>query len=118
LKKVLHPAGGGRSWVPCQVIFRSVIGAGGGHSLTYTKHRPTCPIRLGRVGMPAGSDRFMAWVFRSGITPPIRAGFLWPTELRASDNLWVRQAWGDFEARLPYIRSGGPSVPAPWTPTP
>lgn len=116
MKKISHPSGNGRSWLPCAVHLRQVVGAGGGHTFTYTKHRPDCPIRTGRVGMPAYADRFIAWVYTSGYTYPIRAGFTWPTELRASDSLWARQAWGDLESRMGYVRSGGsqaPPIPVP-----
>jgi hypothetical protein len=111
LKRVSHYAGNGRYWAPCAVHLRSVLGAGGGHSFTYTKHRPDCPIRLGRVGMPAEADRFISWVYHHGYTYPVRAGFAWPHELRASDSLWARQAYGDLESRMGYVRSGGTQAP-------
>ncbi len=104
LKPVNHPAGQGRSYVPCQLVRRSVTGAGGGHSYTYTKHRPDCPIRLGRVGQPAWADNFIAWVFQKGFTPVARAGITWPTELRADDKLWDQQASSELMTRLPYVR--------------
>ena len=113
LKRISHPSGNGRYWLPCAVHLRQVVGAGGGHTFTYTKHRPDCPIRLGRVGMPPYADHFIAWVYSSGYTYPIRAGFTWPTELRASDSLWARQAWGDLESRMGYVRSGGTQAPPP-----
>jgi hypothetical protein len=106
LKPVNHPAGQGRSYVPCQLVRRSVTGAGGGHSYTYTKHRPDCPIRLGRVAQPAWADSFIAWVFQKGFTPVARAGITWPYELRADDKLWDQQAAGELMTRLPYIREG------------
>jgi len=111
MKKISHPSGNGRYWLPCAVHLRQVVGAGGGHTFTYTKHRPDCPIRTGRVGMPAYADRFIAWVYTSGYTEPIRAGFTWPTELRAGDSLWARQAWGDLHSRMGYVRSGGTQIP-------
>ncbi len=119
MKRITHPSGNGRSWLPCAVHLRQVVGAGGGHTFTYTKHRPDCPIRLGRVGMPPYADDFIAWVYSSGYTYPIRAGFTWPNELRASDSLWARQAWGDLESRMGYVRSGGtqaPPIPVPTGP--
>lgn len=93
----------GRKPMPCQVRVRSQVGAGGGHTYQYTKHRADCPVRLGRVGPPGWSDAFMAWVFGSGITAPVRASFLHPTELRASDSLWYKQARGDARTRIPYL---------------
>ncbi|HEX7898053.1 MAG TPA: hypothetical protein VF950_09860 [Planctomycetota bacterium] len=117
LKKIQHPSSQGRSWLPCAVHLRQVVGAGGGHTFTYTKHRPDCPIRTGRVGMPPYADNFIAWVYSSGYTYPIRAGFTWPYELRASDSLWARQAWGDLESRMGYVRSGGTQVPPIPVPT-
>lgn len=119
LKKISHPSGNGRYWLPCAVHLRQVVGGGGGHTFTYTKHRPDCPIRTGRVGMPVHADRFIAWVYTSGYTYPIRAGFTWPTELRGSDSLWARQAWTDLESRMGYVRSGGsqaPPIPVPTGP--
>jgi hypothetical protein len=111
MKSVSRPAGNGRYWRPCAVHLRQVVGVAGGHTFTYTKHRPDCPIRLGRVGMPAESDRFITWVYTSGYTYPIRAGFFWPTELRGSDSLWIQQAYGDLASRTGYIRSGGSQAP-------
>ena len=106
LKPVRHPAGNGRSLKPCKVHHRQVVGAGGGHSYYYTKHRGDCPIRLGRVAEPPWADNTIAWIFRKGFTPAARASFLWPTELRADDKLWARQAGEDLRTRLPYIRAG------------
>jgi hypothetical protein len=117
MKKISHASGDGRYWLPCAVHLRQVVGVGGGHTFTYTKHRPDCPIRTGRVGMPPYADLFIAWVFSSGYTYPIRAGFTWPTELRASDSLWTRQAWQDLESRMGYVRSGGTQAPPIQVPT-
>jgi hypothetical protein len=107
MKRVSHPiANSLYSKTPCQLIHRSVIGAGGGHSYLFTKHRDDCPIRLGRVSQPGWADNFVAWVFQKGFTPAQRGGFLWPTELRADDKLWDRQASEEMKTALPYIREG------------
>ncbi len=113
MKPVSHKAGNGFYFTPCQLILRSQVGAGGGHSYTYTKHREDCPIRLGRVSQPSWSDNYIAWVFQSGYTPAARGSFLYPTELKASDKLWRKQASEDLMTRLRYIREG-----AEWTSTP
>jgi hypothetical protein len=123
MKRVSRPAGGGRYWIPCQLIRRSVVGPGGGHTYVYTKHRPDCPVRLGRLSPPAWADNFVAWVFRKGFTPVMRAGFTWPFELRGDDKLWDAQASGELKTRLSYIReaaewentrSGWQKVTGPW----
>jgi hypothetical protein len=110
LKPVHHPIGNGRSLIPCQLVRRSVVGPGGGHTYVYTKHRSDCPIRLGRVSQPEWADNFVGWVFQKGFTPVMRAGFTWPNELRADDKLWDAQAKNELMTRLPYIREG-----AEWT---
>ena len=105
MKRVTHPAGNGKSWVPCQVMKRTTIGPGGGHSFTYTNHRPDCPIRMGRVGEPGWSDNFTAWVFRSGITAPTGTNFTLP----GNPWTWATQAAADMGSRAPNI--GAPSGP-------
>lgn len=112
MKRISHPIGNGRYYKPCQLMLRSVTGAGGGHSFYYTKHRPDCPIRLGRVGQPSWADHHIAWIFQKGFTQPIRGGITWPYELRASDSLWRRQMVQDVKSRLPRIRDGAEWV---WT---
>lgn len=102
MKKVTHPAGNGKSWVPCQVMKRTQIGPGGGHSFTYTNHRPDCPVRLGRVNEPAWADNYLAWVFRQGITPARPSNFTLPGDSWA----WAGQAAADMVSRLPNIREG------------
>lgn len=97
----------------CKLVLRQVVGAGGGHSYTYTKHRGECPIRLGRVKQPDWADGYIGWVFQKGFGPAIRGSFLWPFELRASDKLWVKQVREDLMTRLQYIREG-----AEWVETP
>jgi len=113
LKPVHHPIGNGRSLIPCQLIRRSVVGPGGGHTYVYTKHRSDCAIRLGRASQPTWADNYVAWVFQKGFTPVMRAGFTWPFELRADDKLWDAQASGELKTRLPFIREG-----AEWATTP
>jgi hypothetical protein len=98
---------------PCKMVLRQQVGAGGGHSYVYTKHRSECPVRLGRVAQPAWADNYIAWVFQVGFGPAMRGSFLWPYELRASDKLWVKQVREDLMTRLQYIREG-----AQWTRTP
>lgn len=110
LKPIEHPIGNGRFRAPCQLIQRSVIGAGGGHTYLFTKHRDECPIRLGRVAQPPWADNFVAWVFQKGITPAQRGGFLSPFELRADDKFWDQQATEEMKGVLQYIREG-----AEWT---
>ncbi len=95
-----------RKPVPCRLMKRSMVGTGGGHSFAYTKHGKTCPIRAGRVSRPKWADAFVSWVFEKGFTGVSRAGFLWPTELRASDKLWTKQSELDLLSRLPFIRTG------------
>ncbi|MBI3854200.1 MAG: hypothetical protein HY293_00765 [Planctomycetes bacterium] len=107
MKPVTHPAGNGKSWVPCQVMQRTTIGPGGGHSFTYTNHRPDCPVRLGRVGEPAWSDNYVAWVFRSGITAPAPTNFTLP----GNSWTWAASAASDMVSRLPKIREGAGSGP-------
>lgn len=102
LKKVSHPSGNGLSWVPCQVMKRTQIGPGGGHSFTYTNHRPDCPVRLGRVGEPPWSDAYIAWVFRVGMTPPTGTNFTIPS----NGWTWAAQAGADMASRLPNLREG------------
>ncbi len=80
LKRRHRPVGGGswKSWIPCQIRQRSVLGAGGGHTYLYTSHRPGCQ-------------------FQNGLISPIyRGSFLWPFELRASDSAWYSQVAGDL----------------------
>lgn len=107
LKKVQHPSGNGMSWVPCQVVQRTSIGPDGGHSFTYTRHRPDCPVRMGRVGEPGWSDNYMAWVFRSGMTSPS------PTNFTIPGNHWdfEHQSSNDMASRLPQVREGMTNVP-------
>jgi hypothetical protein len=102
MKKVTHPAGNGKSWVPCQVMTRTTIGPVGSYSFTYTNHRPDCPVRLGRVGEPSWSDNYMAWVFRQGITPPKQGN------LGIQGDPWTTAAMAaaDMASRLPNIREG------------
>ena len=124
MKPMRHPIGDTMySKTPCQLVHRSVIGAGGGHSYLFTKHRDDCSIRLGRVAQPAWADNFVAWVFQKGFTSAQRGGFLWPTELRADDKAWDRQAGKEMKTVLPYIRegaewsntqSGWVTVKSPW----
>lgn len=109
LKKITHPAGNGKSWVPCQVMKRTTIGPGGGHSFTYTNHRPDCPVRMGRVGEPSWSDNYMAWVFRSGITAPAPTNFTLP----GNGWTWAAQAAADMGSRAPVIREASQGV---WVP--
>jgi len=111
MKKVTHPAGNGKSWVPCQVMTRTTIGPAGSYSFTYTNHRPDCPVRLGRVGEPSWSDNYMAWVFRQGITAPQQGS------LGIQGNPWTvaAQAAADMASRLPNIREGaGVAGPYPY----
>lgn len=107
LKKVTHPSGNGMSWVPCQIVQRTTIGPDGGHSFTYTRHRPDCPVRQGRVGEPGWSDNYMSWVFRSGMTSPS------PTNYTIPGNYWdfQHQSSNDMASRLPQVREGWTSVP-------
>jgi len=107
LKKIQHPSGNGMSWVPCQVVQRTTIGPDGGHSFTYTRHRPDCPVRMGRVGEPGWSDNYMAWVFRTGMTSPT------PTNYTIPGNQWdfEHQSSADMASRLPQVREGATSVP-------
>lgn len=109
----LRRSRGGRTVDPCRLILRKVQGAGGGHSYVYTKHRGECPIRLGRVDQPSWADHYIGWIFQKGFQPAMRGGIFWPSELRASDKLWTRQATEDLMTRLPYIREG-----AEWVQTP
>lgn len=102
LKRVSHPSGNGMSWVPCQVLKRTQIGPGGGHSFSYTNHRPDCPVRLGRVGEPPWSDAYIAWVFRQGITPATGTNFTIPSDGWA----WAAQVAADMASRLPNVREG------------
>jgi hypothetical protein len=102
LKPMSHPVGNGKFWVPCRLSRRTTMGPGGITSFSYTDHRPDCPIRLGRVGEPPGADNFIAWVFRSGITPPMGGQFTLPS----SDWAWSVQAAADMASRLPSIREG------------
>ena len=102
MKKVQHPAGNGKSWVPCQLMNRTEIGPGGGHSFQYTNHRPDCPIRLGRVAEPPWADNFVAWVFRQGITAPTGTNFTLPGNAWA----WAAQAGADMGSRIPNLRAG------------
>ncbi|HLY72495.1 MAG TPA: hypothetical protein VKU80_00115 [Planctomycetota bacterium] len=110
LKAVPHPADNGKSWVPCQVMKRTTIGPGGVTTFSYTKHRPDCPIRMGRVSEPPGSDYFMAWVFREGITAPTGGTFALPS----NDWAWGAQAAADLASRLPLIRDGSPAEDPVW----
>ncbi|HVR84233.1 MAG TPA: hypothetical protein VMU54_07980 [Planctomycetota bacterium] len=110
LKPLPHPAGNGKSWVPCQIMKRTMIGPGGVTSFTYTNHRPDCPIRLGQVGEPPGSDSFTAWVFRRGTTPPTGGDVLLPSNGWA----WGMQAAADMASRLPSIRDGEPAAGPVW----
>src|SRR5688572_21668962 len=110
MKKVTHPAGNGKSWVPCQVMNRTTIGPGGTHSFTYTNHRPDCPIRMGRVSEPAWSDNYMAWVFRQGITAPKQGA--WGVQGDAWS--WAHQAAADMASTLPKIREGAGTAAWPY----
>jgi hypothetical protein len=102
LKPESHPSGDGKFWTPCRVSRRTTVGPGGVTSFSYTDHRPDCPIRLGRVGEPPGADNFIAWVFRSGITPPMGGQFTLPS----NDWAWGVQAAADMASRMPSIREG------------
>ena len=113
-----------RRLIPCQLLSRKQYGVGGGHAYAYTKHKKSCPIRAGRVAKPAWADAFINWVFEKGFTGISRGGFLWPTEIRASDTLWTKQSELDLLTRLPYIRTGAewvksdrekPGFPWEWT---
>jgi hypothetical protein len=106
LKPVTHPAGNGKSWVPCRVTRRTTIGPGGVTSFSYTDHRPDCPIRLGRVPEPPNADHFTAWVFRQGMTPPTGGNFTLPS----NDWAWGIQAAADMASRLPSVREGSGSL--------
>ncbi|HLY07889.1 MAG TPA: hypothetical protein VKW04_01165, partial [Planctomycetota bacterium] len=110
LKPVTHPAGNGKSWAPCQILKRTTLGPGGSTSFSYTAHRPDCPIRLGRVGEPAGSDQVLAWIFRQGITPPTGGAFTLPS----SDWAWSLQAAADMASRMPLIREGASASGPVW----
>jgi hypothetical protein len=72
LKPITHPTGDGRSYEPCQVMKRTVEGGISPPPVLYAKHRPDCPVYLGRVGQPAVADSFVAWVFQQGasVVPP------------------------------------------------
>jgi hypothetical protein len=114
LKLKPRPHQGGEARLDdCELMLRQILSAGGGHSYIYTKHRLTCPIRLGRVQQPAWADNFIGWLFQKGFGAAIRGCFLFPYELRASDKLWVRQVREDLMTRLHYIREG-----AEWVQTP
>lgn len=113
MRKMSHPTGDGRYWGPCQTLQRSTLGPAGGHTFIFTKHRPDCSIRLGRIGMPSWSDHYMAWVFQKGITPAVRAGFLWPFELRGSDSLWQKQVSQDMASTRRYIRESASVTSTP-----
>jgi hypothetical protein len=110
MKKVTHPAGNGKSWVPCQVMTRTTIGPVGSYSFTYTNHRPDCPVRLGRVGEPSWSDNYMAWVFRQGITAPKQGN------LGIQGDPWTTAAMAaaDMASRLPNIREGAGATAWPY----
>lgn len=95
-----HPSGDGKFWTPCRLSRRTTVGPGGVSSFSYTDHRPDCPIRLGRVGEPPGADHFIAWVFRSGRTPPTGGQFTLPSNEWA----WGVQAAADLASRMPSIR--------------
>lgn len=84
LKPRRHPVGGGswKSWIPCQIRQRSVLGPGGGHTYFYAAHRPGCPFL---------DDR---------LSPIFRGSFLWPYELRASDSAWGEQVRQDLRAQF------------------
>ena len=110
LKPVTHPVGNGKSWAPCALTRRTTIGPGGVTSFSYTNHRPDCPIRLGRVGEPPGSDHFIAWVFRQGMTPPTGGAFTLPS----SDWAWGIQAAADMASRLPSVREGASAADPVW----
>jgi hypothetical protein len=107
LKKITHPSGNGMSWVPCQIVQRTSIGPDGGHSFTYTRHRPDCPVRMGRVGEPSWSDNYMAWVFRTGMTSPS------PTNFTIPGNSWDFEhlSSNDMASRMPQVREGATNVP-------
>ncbi len=91
----------------CQYIRRSVIPTMGfgGWTYDYTKHRPQCPVRNGRVGMPSDADDYVKWVYTKGYTEVFRGGFLFPNELRGSDAAWAASAEADLRSRLPKIRA-------------
>lgn len=85
LPAMRRPVGGNswKSWIPCKVWLRSVVGAGGGHSYLYTKHRPGCG-------------------YRDGLASEVyREGFLYPTELRGSDRNWWGQVAQDLQHKFP-----------------
>lgn len=113
MKPLTHKIGRGCIAENCKMVLRQVVGAGGGHSYVYTKHRGECPVRLGRVKQPDWADGYIAWVFQKGFGPAMRGSFLWPFELRASDKLWIKQVREDLMTRLQYIREG-----AEWVQTP
>jgi hypothetical protein len=110
MKKVTHPAGNGKSWVPCQVMNRTTIGPGGISSFTYTNHRPDCPIRMGRVSEPAWSDNYTAWVFRQGITAPKQGNL----GVQGDAWTWGHQAAADMASTLPKIREGAGTAAWPY----
>ncbi len=113
LKPVQHPAGDGRSWIPCAIVLRSVTGSGGGHSFSYAKHRPDCPIRLGRVGSPGYNDYLVEWLIKDGMGEPVRAGITYPFELTASDKAWASQVQRDIEGRRKFVHAGEGDPPPP-----
>ncbi len=94
---------------PCQLMRRSRVGGGGGHTFWYTRHRFDCPIRTGKVAKPAKADEFTDWVFTRGFLPA-RGGSFLVFELKASDKLWFDGVKEDLTSLLPYIREG-----ARWT---
>jgi hypothetical protein len=91
----------------CQYIRRSCVPTmgHGGWTYDYTKHRPQCPIRNGRAGMPEDADNFVRWVYTKGYTEVARGGFTYPYELRGSDAAWAAGAEGDLRTRLPFINA-------------
>ncbi len=101
----------GKTIDPCQLLRRSRVGGGGGHTFWYTRHRFDCPIRTNRVPKPAKADEFTTWVFTRGFQPAKQGSFL-VFELKGSDKLWFDGVKEDLTSLLPYIREGARWVKA------
>lgn len=104
LKPVTHHKDG-KTITGCQLLRRSRLGGGGGHSFWYTRHRLDCPVRSNRVAKPAKADEFTTWVFTRGFQPASQGSFL-VFELKGSDKSWFDGVKDDLTALLPYIREG------------
>jgi hypothetical protein len=104
LKPLTHPAANGQPWGACHLIWRSTVGPAGVTTFAYPDHRPDCPIRMGRVGEPAGADNFISWLFHQGITPPSEDAPslpMIPDEAPAAGPVWIG-GYGWIYPHVPY----------------